>query len=96
MAQWALIQRREREKRDREGGRKKKKRERDEIGGGKEFENVQQALSAQPDLQCENQDGASSFFGGLIWGGMNMPIKPGVRAFASGGFQVNPAAVCLM
>lgn len=36
------------------------------------------------------------FLGGLIWGGKNMPIKPGVRAFASGGFQVNPAAVCLM
>lgn len=24
-----------------------------------------------------------------------MPIKPGVRAVASGGFQVNPAALCL-
>lgn len=68
MAQWALIQRREREKRDREGGRKKKQRERDEIGGGKELENVQQALSAQPDLQCENQDGASSFFWGAHLG----------------------------
>lgn len=68
MAQWALIQRREREERDREGGRKKKQRERDEIGGGKELENVQQALSAQPDLQCENQDGASSFFWGAHLG----------------------------
>lgn len=31
----------------------------------------------------------------LIWGGKNTPIKLGVRAVASGSFQVNPAAVCL-
>ena len=31
----------------------------------------------------------------LNWGGKNTPVKRGVRAVASGSFQVNPAAVCL-
>lgn len=44
----------------------------------------------------ENPAGVFFFFVfWFIWGGRNMPIKPGVRAVASGSFQVNPAAVCL-
>ena len=44
-------------------------------------------------LERENQAFFLLFW--LIWGGKSTPIKPGVRAVASGGFQVNPAAVCL-
>lgn len=57
------------------------------------LETVQQVLSEQPHLERENQ--AEAFLFWLIWGGKNMPIKLGVRAIASGSFQVNPAAVCL-
>lgn len=41
------------------------------------------------------ESGSGNFLFLLIWGGKNMPITPGVKAVASGSFQVNPAAVCL-
>lgn len=57
---------------------------------GGEVKNIKQALS-----RLEHENEAESFLFGLIWENKNMPIKLGVRAIASGGFQVNPAAVCL-
>lgn len=70
------------------GGRKRESS--DEIG--------QEITCAadQPHLQRENQaEVCLKKYFWLIWGGKNMPIKPGARAVASGGFQVNPAAFCL-